>query len=490
MQRRRSWTPGGEPGRGRRPRAAVRRALAPAGAAGRAAAPRPGRRRGGRAGRVRRDARPLALAARPRQGAGLPAPDGGEPVPLGAAAPRRGRAVRRPAVRATPIARPADAPSAGRATGVPPSSTRSARCPTRQREVLALRHYLELSEAEIADALGISRGSVKAHASRGSAALRELLADHLARGTCDGRPRPRCCTTPSTTSSPPTGWPRSAQRTRPGRAAHALVRRRRRRPRHRGRGHRRSRSPRSRSTDPRPGPEPTDPTAIDEPTPAHDARCAVYYLGRHAAGAAAVPGVPAGSVHRRSRPRLPASSSSRRPTIPTTGPCGRPARSGPRRSVADDVDRGDLVDESRCTTGPRHVAGRGGARGPAGRLHACRPPSSEPTAGAVRLGRQPHRPGARRADQRAAGRAPQLDVLALVSISNPAEGRVVEGSFSADGVASSFEGTVPWELRDADGHVVRQGFAQGDDGGPPHAVGDRADRRVGPARPGTTPSWR
>jgi len=51
--------------------------------------------------------------------------------------------------------------------------------PTRQREVLALRYYLELSESEIADALGISRGSVKAHASRGSATLRELLADHL-----------------------------------------------------------------------------------------------------------------------------------------------------------------------------------------------------------------------------------------------------------------------------------------------------------------------
>jgi RNA polymerase sigma-70 factor (sigma-E family) len=47
--------------------------------------------------------------------------------------------------------------------------------PPRQREVLALRYYLELSEAEIADTLGIARGSVKAHASRGSAALRELL---------------------------------------------------------------------------------------------------------------------------------------------------------------------------------------------------------------------------------------------------------------------------------------------------------------------------
>ena len=51
--------------------------------------------------------------------------------------------------------------------------------PQRQREVLALRHYLELSEAEIAEALGISRGAVKSHASRGAAALRVLLADHL-----------------------------------------------------------------------------------------------------------------------------------------------------------------------------------------------------------------------------------------------------------------------------------------------------------------------
>ncbi len=47
--------------------------------------------------------------------------------------------------------------------------------PRRQREVLALRYYLDLSEAEIADALGISRGAVKSHASRGSVALRALL---------------------------------------------------------------------------------------------------------------------------------------------------------------------------------------------------------------------------------------------------------------------------------------------------------------------------
>jgi RNA polymerase sigma-70 factor (sigma-E family) len=47
--------------------------------------------------------------------------------------------------------------------------------PRRQREVLVLRHYLDLSEREIADTLAISPGSVKTHASRGSAALRAAL---------------------------------------------------------------------------------------------------------------------------------------------------------------------------------------------------------------------------------------------------------------------------------------------------------------------------
>ena len=49
--------------------------------------------------------------------------------------------------------------------------------PDRQREVLVLRYFLDYSEAQIADALDISRGAVKTHAHRGSAALRELLGD-------------------------------------------------------------------------------------------------------------------------------------------------------------------------------------------------------------------------------------------------------------------------------------------------------------------------
>ena len=47
--------------------------------------------------------------------------------------------------------------------------------PGRQREVLILRYYGQLSEAEIADALGISRGAVKSHNFRGLRSLRTAI---------------------------------------------------------------------------------------------------------------------------------------------------------------------------------------------------------------------------------------------------------------------------------------------------------------------------
>lgn len=47
--------------------------------------------------------------------------------------------------------------------------------PQRQREVLVLRYYLDLSEAQIAHTLGVSRGAVKSHASRGISTLRLAL---------------------------------------------------------------------------------------------------------------------------------------------------------------------------------------------------------------------------------------------------------------------------------------------------------------------------
>lgn len=49
------------------------------------------------------------------------------------------------------------------------------RLPRRQQEVLVLRYWTELSEREIAAALGISTGSVKSAASRGMAALHREL---------------------------------------------------------------------------------------------------------------------------------------------------------------------------------------------------------------------------------------------------------------------------------------------------------------------------
>ncbi|MGR3933934.1 SigE family RNA polymerase sigma factor [Streptomyces sp. BRA346] len=47
--------------------------------------------------------------------------------------------------------------------------------PARQREALVLRHWLGLKESEIADAMGISSGSVKTHTARGLAALTQAM---------------------------------------------------------------------------------------------------------------------------------------------------------------------------------------------------------------------------------------------------------------------------------------------------------------------------
>ncbi len=47
--------------------------------------------------------------------------------------------------------------------------------PLRQREVVVLRFYADLSEAQIAATMGITRGAVKSHTSRAMAALRSVL---------------------------------------------------------------------------------------------------------------------------------------------------------------------------------------------------------------------------------------------------------------------------------------------------------------------------
>ena len=52
-----------------------------------------------------------------------------------------------------------------------------AQLPSRRREVLVLRYFSGLSEAEIAKTLGISQGSVKSAAARGIAALAKALGE-------------------------------------------------------------------------------------------------------------------------------------------------------------------------------------------------------------------------------------------------------------------------------------------------------------------------
>jgi RNA polymerase sigma-70 factor (sigma-E family) len=49
------------------------------------------------------------------------------------------------------------------------------RLPPRQREALVLRYYGDMSEAQIAAVMGISRGAVKSHTARAMSALRSVL---------------------------------------------------------------------------------------------------------------------------------------------------------------------------------------------------------------------------------------------------------------------------------------------------------------------------
>ena len=49
------------------------------------------------------------------------------------------------------------------------------RLPDRQREAVVLRHCLDLKEAEVAEAMNVSRGTVKSSSHRGLAALAKIL---------------------------------------------------------------------------------------------------------------------------------------------------------------------------------------------------------------------------------------------------------------------------------------------------------------------------
>jgi DNA-directed RNA polymerase specialized sigma24 family protein len=71
-----------------------------------------------------------------------------------------------------PPGQPGTGPAADAGTGPPPAVMTAIRAlPPRQREALVLRFYLDLSDAQIAAAMRISRAAVQGHAARGIAAL-------------------------------------------------------------------------------------------------------------------------------------------------------------------------------------------------------------------------------------------------------------------------------------------------------------------------------
>src|ERR1700732_3004261 len=102
--------------------------------------------------------------------------------------------------------------------------------PERQREAIVLRYYADLSEAEIAATMGISRGAVKSHTFRGMSALRTALEQELWREpvTAPRLFRPsginlssssgvRCTRRRTRSSRKQTAWNRFARGSGPGR---------------------------------------------------------------------------------------------------------------------------------------------------------------------------------------------------------------------------------------------------------------------------------
>ncbi|MHB1614159.1 MAG: RNA polymerase sigma factor [Actinomycetes bacterium] len=60
--------------------------------------------------------------------------------------------------------------------------TALAALPDRQRQALVLRYWLDLKESEVAEAMGVSCGTVKVHTFRGMATLTRLLEERMAEG--------------------------------------------------------------------------------------------------------------------------------------------------------------------------------------------------------------------------------------------------------------------------------------------------------------------
>ena len=161
---------------------------------------RPRGRRGAGAGRLRAHPRP-AEPNRPGQGHGVPAVGRHQRRPVAPAA-QDGPAPAPPPP--PPLAVAAEVAGVAAAERTEMLSALDA-LPNRQREVLLLRYYLDLSESEIAETLGISTGRSSSTPTAACPPCRrrwEPSDESPARGAC----RPRRATAPTSWPSPPWPW--------------------------------------------------------------------------------------------------------------------------------------------------------------------------------------------------------------------------------------------------------------------------------------------
>ena len=340
-----------------------------------------------------------------------------------------------------------------------------ARLPRRQREVLALRYYLDLSEREIAETLGISPGREEPRVAgcRCPAPLPvptaggDLMTRRLRPAPAAGRRRLRRA---------PGGWSRSRS------ARVAAVRRPR----------AGCRSPlaaavatilvigggawlaqqQSATTPLPPAPGTPQAPAPQAAEPSRTVDATVYYVGEHRRGPRLFPEArtvdgrhrqrPAGRGGRgsspagrsdpdyqswpstelgapRRRPRTAARSRSTSPSPATGRRRLRPARRPPKRAVQS------LVWTATAAAGTEHATGP---------VHRRWPARDRP----VRLGVDTAAP---------VQRAGEDAVIAPVLIDSPAQGAKVPTQFAVTGRAATFEANVVWELKRGDA-TVRNGF--------------------------------
>ncbi|SPT58978.1 MULTISPECIES: SigE family RNA polymerase sigma factor [Actinomadura] len=90
---------------------------------------------------------------------------------------RRARRRDTPVGSVADVERLAGAPAAAAGAGAGDLDEVLRALPAKQRAVVVLRYWCDLSEHEIAETLGISRGTVKSHAARAMAALREHMTE-------------------------------------------------------------------------------------------------------------------------------------------------------------------------------------------------------------------------------------------------------------------------------------------------------------------------